>query len=626
MRDHSSGEHQQRCGAGPARHRSRPRGAAARGAWTRSRRRSTPTSRAGSRSSPRRPRTCSTPAASGSGRCWCCWPPRPARSRPPTRSSPPPASWRSPTSARSTTTTSWTRPTCAAGRRRPTPAGTTTSRSSPATSCSRSPPSSPPCSAPTPSGSRPRPSPASSRARSSRPSPPAPTRTPSQHYLQVVAGKTGSLIATSARYGARFGGTSAEVEEALAAYGEIVGSAFQLSDDIIDVASDSTESGKTPGTDLREGVPTLPTLMAQASTDPADARLLELLGQPLTDDAEHAEALALLRAHPAMAQARAYVVDRADEAKALLGVLPAGPGPRRPRGVRRRRRHPLRLAAAARSGLVEQPDRFRPHAVQPGDVTAVEPATRRSAGTPMLDARSRSAPCAGGSRSRRDSARDPADGGRLPVPGDTLLKCLAAFDGYAVGLPAADLARGPRPRRRPRSRVRAGHPAPAAAPTGCSRPRRRSRRRVRPAIALVATVIAMPKARTLGASPELALTVSHRHRGRVPAGAAHRLPGRLPRTPGRWLRLPRRGAASSSTSSTSRPRSAPLRDHRRHRTQSRVRRQVLVHAALSFLFNTLILAVAVTILTSYIADVALRPRTPARPAAAAGAGAWRPRR
>ncbi|WP_372735549.1 polyprenyl synthetase family protein [Nocardioides sp.] len=154
---------------------------------------------------------------------------------------------------------------------------------------------------------------------------PGPGEDPLEHYLAVVAGKTGSLIATSARYGARFGGSSPEVEEALAAYGEIVGSAFQLSDDILDVASDSDESGKTPGTDLREGVATLPTLMAQTSTDPADARLLELLAGPLTDDELHAEALALLRAHPAMDQARAYVVDRATEAKALLDVLPRGP-------------------------------------------------------------------------------------------------------------------------------------------------------------------------------------------------------------------------------------------------------------------------------------------------------------
>ncbi len=148
---------------------------------------------------------------------------------------------------------------------------------------------------------------------------------PLEHYLDVVAGKTGSLIATSARYGARFGGATPEVEEALTAYGDIVGTAFQLSDDILDIASDSVESGKTPGTDLREGVPTLPVLMAQASTRPEDARLLQLLDSDLSDDGLHAEALALLRAHPAMDEARAYVVTRAEEAKALLAALPPGP-------------------------------------------------------------------------------------------------------------------------------------------------------------------------------------------------------------------------------------------------------------------------------------------------------------
>jgi heptaprenyl diphosphate synthase len=155
--------------------------------------------------------------------------------------------------------------------------------------------------------------------------PPAEDEDPLQHYLEVVAGKTGSLIATSARYGARFGGATAEVEEALTAYGEIVGCAFQLSDDILDIASDSGESGKTPGTDLREGVPTLPVLMARASQDPADARLHELLDGDLTDDGRHAEALALLREHPAMGEARDYVVARAHEAKQLLTALPPGP-------------------------------------------------------------------------------------------------------------------------------------------------------------------------------------------------------------------------------------------------------------------------------------------------------------
>ncbi len=148
---------------------------------------------------------------------------------------------------------------------------------------------------------------------------------PLEHYLRVVAGKTGSLIATSARYGARFAGAPLQVEEALTEYGEKVGTAFQLSDDILDIASDSDESGKTPGTDLREGVPTLPVLIAKRSQDPADARLLELLDSDLSDDALHSEALELLRRHPAMQEARAYVVDRANEARELLKVIPESP-------------------------------------------------------------------------------------------------------------------------------------------------------------------------------------------------------------------------------------------------------------------------------------------------------------
>jgi heptaprenyl diphosphate synthase len=148
---------------------------------------------------------------------------------------------------------------------------------------------------------------------------------PLEHYLRVVAGKTGSLIATSARYGARFAHAPLEVEEALTAYGERVGVAFQLSDDILDVASDSDESGKTPGTDLREGVPTLPVLIARRSTDPGDARLLQLLAGDLDDDDRHAEALDLLRGHVALRQARDYVVNLANEAKDLLKVLPEGP-------------------------------------------------------------------------------------------------------------------------------------------------------------------------------------------------------------------------------------------------------------------------------------------------------------
>jgi len=149
-----------------------------------------------------------------------------------------------------------------------------------------------------------------------------------EHYLRVVADKTGSLIATSALFGASMAGAPVGVQNALRDYGEQIGTCFQLADDIIDVASSDADLGKAQGTDLREGVPTLPTLLAMASTDPDDARLKSLVGRPLTDDAEHAEALRLLRVHPAVDQARAYVQARADGARALLDSVPDGPARR----------------------------------------------------------------------------------------------------------------------------------------------------------------------------------------------------------------------------------------------------------------------------------------------------------
>jgi len=154
---------------------------------------------------------------------------------------------------------------------------------------------------------------------------------PVAHYLEVIAEKTGSLIATSARFGGMFGGADAAYTEALAGYGETIGMAFQLSDDLLDIASETVQSGKTPGTDLREGVPTLPVLYALASDDrdAASMRLREILAQgPVTDDALHAEALGLLRESPAMKRARETVRSYAEEARTRLAPLPAG-APRR---------------------------------------------------------------------------------------------------------------------------------------------------------------------------------------------------------------------------------------------------------------------------------------------------------
>lgn len=142
------------------------------------------------------------------------------------------------------------------------------------------------------------------------------------HYLKVVADKTGSLIATSARFGAMIGGASSEVVETLTTFGELIGVAFQLADDVIDIASESGESGKTPGTDLREGVSTLVTLHVMASSNPADAALKEILSQPIEDEKVVAEVLAELKAHPALEISRTQLSEYSNGAKASLKTLP----------------------------------------------------------------------------------------------------------------------------------------------------------------------------------------------------------------------------------------------------------------------------------------------------------------
>jgi heptaprenyl diphosphate synthase len=143
------------------------------------------------------------------------------------------------------------------------------------------------------------------------------------HHLSVLSDKTGSLIATSARFGAMLSGADDATADALTRFGERIGVAFQLADDLVDITSESSASGKTPGTDLREGVPTLTALLAMAQS--SDQRLMQLLTKPLVDDREHSEALRLLRDHPALEQARAEAVRWADEAAGCLEGLPAGP-------------------------------------------------------------------------------------------------------------------------------------------------------------------------------------------------------------------------------------------------------------------------------------------------------------
>ncbi|MBD8057428.1 polyprenyl synthetase family protein [Cellulomonas sp. JH27-2] len=153
---------------------------------------------------------------------------------------------------------------------------------------------------------------------------------PVEHYLQVLADKTGSLIATSARLGAMFAGCTPDVVATVAAYGEKIGVAFQLADDVIDLTSAGAVTGKTPGTDLREGVPTMPVLLLRARAAGPDAtdedrRTLALLDADLSDDDALAAAVAALAAHPVVDETRERSVALIRAATAELAPLPDGP-------------------------------------------------------------------------------------------------------------------------------------------------------------------------------------------------------------------------------------------------------------------------------------------------------------
>jgi heptaprenyl diphosphate synthase len=151
---------------------------------------------------------------------------------------------------------------------------------------------------------------------------PNPGQDPLEHYLKVVADKTGSLIAASARYGGMISGAPVDVTETVTVFGEKIGVAFQLADDVIDIASESNQSGKTPGTDLREGVPTLVTLNVMKSSDPADADLKRLLSAPIEDEPTVQQVLVALRNHRALDESREQLHQIAKQARGALGPLP----------------------------------------------------------------------------------------------------------------------------------------------------------------------------------------------------------------------------------------------------------------------------------------------------------------
>ncbi|HEY3436797.1 MAG TPA: polyprenyl synthetase family protein [Actinotalea sp.] len=158
---------------------------------------------------------------------------------------------------------------------------------------------------------------------------PGPDTDPVEHYLQVLSDKTGSLIATSARFGAMFAGCRPDIVATLVEYGEKVGVAFQLADDVIDLTSEGAQTGKTPGTDLREKVPTMPALLlrrraASPEGTETDRALVALLDSDLSSDEALAAAVTGLRGHPVVRETHDLAVGWAREAVAALGTLPEG--------------------------------------------------------------------------------------------------------------------------------------------------------------------------------------------------------------------------------------------------------------------------------------------------------------
>jgi heptaprenyl diphosphate synthase len=139
-----------------------------------------------------------------------------------------------------------------------------------------------------------------------------------EHYLQVIGEKTASLIASSCRLGALLSGQSPDALETLTDFGWRLGMSFQLADDVLDIASLESESGKVPGTDLREGVLTMPVLLALEDAGPS-SELARLIADPT--DANVDAALALLRDHPALELARDAARLQATAAKQALAQL-----------------------------------------------------------------------------------------------------------------------------------------------------------------------------------------------------------------------------------------------------------------------------------------------------------------
>ncbi|MCE7009496.1 polyprenyl synthetase family protein [Kibdelosporangium philippinense] len=138
------------------------------------------------------------------------------------------------------------------------------------------------------------------------------------HCLRVMSDKSASLISMSIRLGGMVAGADRTVIDTLEQYGEVLGMAFQIADDLLDIEAAERDLGKAPGTDLREGIVTLPVLYAIEH----DPDIAQLVAEPITDDAQRAHVLAILRVSPGLERARQEADRHVQRAKDMLYELP----------------------------------------------------------------------------------------------------------------------------------------------------------------------------------------------------------------------------------------------------------------------------------------------------------------
>ena len=159
---------------------------------------------------------------------------------------------------------------------------------------------------------------------------PKPGQEPIAHYLKVLSDKTGSLIALAAEFGIRMSGAPEEYVAPARKFGEKIGVAFQLVDDIIDLADRDSGTGKPPGTDVRRGVTTLPMLYLQELADGGDSEAIDLLAKLArgtlgeASEEEFQESIHELREHSVTSRTMDTARQMADEAIAELGGVPDG--------------------------------------------------------------------------------------------------------------------------------------------------------------------------------------------------------------------------------------------------------------------------------------------------------------